>query len=53
VVAFKLLSYAGDKGPRAGVLVEDTVFDLRAALEQFARAHGLTMDFDGGSVLRA
>jgi 2-keto-4-pentenoate hydratase/2-oxohepta-3-ene-1,7-dioic acid hydratase in catechol pathway len=51
VVAFKLLSYAGDKGPRAGVLVEDTVFDLRAALEQFARAHGLTMDFDGGSVL--
>src|SRR5712692_6825022 len=53
MVAFKLLSYAGDTGPRAGVLVEDMVLDLQAALERFARAHDLTIDFSGASVLSA
>ena len=51
MVAFKLLSYAGEAGPRSGVLVDDTVFDLQAALDQFGRAHGAPAEVSGASVL--
>lgn len=45
---FRLLSYVADKGiPRAGILVEDRVFDLKAALE----TAGQRADFQANSVL--
>jgi 2-keto-4-pentenoate hydratase/2-oxohepta-3-ene-1,7-dioic acid hydratase in catechol pathway len=47
MASYRLLSYAGEGGPRAGVLVGDTVYDLQAALDKFAPSVG----FSGTTVL--
>jgi 2-keto-4-pentenoate hydratase/2-oxohepta-3-ene-1,7-dioic acid hydratase in catechol pathway len=51
MLEYKLLTYAADSGPRAGVLVGDTVFDLQGALERTGRARDLPPGCSGATVL--
>jgi 2-keto-4-pentenoate hydratase/2-oxohepta-3-ene-1,7-dioic acid hydratase in catechol pathway len=39
---YKLLTYQGENGPRAGLLVADTVYDLQGALDRFAPGVGFS-----------
>jgi len=47
----KLLTYAGETGPRAGLLVEESVLDLQAGLDAYCRKHDVNIGFSGLSVL--
>jgi 2-keto-4-pentenoate hydratase/2-oxohepta-3-ene-1,7-dioic acid hydratase in catechol pathway len=50
--SYRLLSYQAPSGPRAGVLVDDTVLDLEQALAAYARNFGDSAPgFTGDSVL--
>jgi len=48
VATFRLLTYAAESGPRAGLLVDETVLDVKEALEA---QPGTGSGFSGGSLL--
>ena len=50
MASFRLLTYAKDRAPRAGLLVDDKVVDLDSALRAHARKTGKTLGFSGASV---
>ena len=50
MASFRLLTYAKDRAPRAGLLVDDKVVDLDLALRAHARKTGKTLGFSGASV---
>ena len=49
MASFRLLTYAKDRAPRAGLLVDDKVVDLDSALRAHARKTGKTLGFSGAS----
>jgi 2-keto-4-pentenoate hydratase/2-oxohepta-3-ene-1,7-dioic acid hydratase in catechol pathway len=51
VATFRLLTYASESGPRAGLLIDEVVLDLQEVLEAQLGSSRQGSGFNGGSVL--